>query len=523
MSLIQKRIKEQQDRAAADAAAKHNPFEDQANEAEAGGDAAVAAGGAPKPLQKLGQSSASATPTASEPVPTVAPTPLSPEETLDTGYVVPGKRRTTPKVAQLRKQIRSKMLAFPDEADLWHRGDPEKESLLLDRLNTILNKMQVRLSPYEYEELKIGLLNDLLGLGAIQPLVEDRRCSEVMVNGPDVIFAEYKGKMIESEYVFDDEEHVFWTAQRIVRPLQRSLNRANPMVDARLPDGSRVHLVTLPSAMQGTTITIRKFPDKRLTVQDLIKFGSFPQEVAEFLEACVVSRLNIVVSGGTGSGKTTLLNVLSSFIPEDERIITVEDSAELNLAQRHVVRLETAPALPGTKTDGRLEIRDLVKGTLRMRPDRLVIGECRSGEALDMLQAMNTGHDGSLTTVHANTPRDAVSRLETLCLMAGMDLPVLVIRQQIAGAVNLFVQQARLKDGSRKVVQISELQGMEGENVTLQDIFLYRTPGQKTTGYSHDGGGKLEATGFRPAFVDKFKQYGFNLSARVFGVGQTKF
>lgn len=528
MSLIQKRIKEQQERAAAEAASKFNAFEDQANTedgdfaADAGGVAAQDApknpGGAPKPLQKLGGS-----PAASDPVMTIPPTPLSAETTLDTGYVVPGKRRTTTKVAQLRRQLRSKMLAFPDEADLWERGDPEKEALLLDRLNTILNKMNVKLNPYEYDELKIGLLNDLLGFGAIQPLVEDRRCSEIMVNGPDVIFAEFKGKLGETEYVFDDEEHIMWTAQRIVRPLQRSLNRANPMVDARLPDGSRVHLVTLPSALQGTTMTIRKFPDKRLTVQDLIKFGSFPQEVADFLEASVVSRLNIVVSGGTGSGKTTLLNVLSSFIPEDERIITVEDSAELNLAQRHVVRLETAPALPGSKTDGRLEIRDLVKGTLRMRPDRLVIGECRSGEALDMLQAMNTGHDGSLTTVHANTPRDAVSRLETLCLMAGMDLPVMVIRQQIAGAVNLFVQQARLKDGSRKVVQISELQGMEGENVTLQDIFVYRSPGQKTTGYSHDGGGRLEATGFRPVFVDKFKQYGFNLSAKIFGAGQTKF
>jgi pilus assembly protein CpaF len=338
-----------------------------------------------------------------------------------------------------------------------------------------------------------------------------------------VIFAETKGKLRESEYVFDDDEHIQWTAQRIVRPLQRTLNRANPMVDARLPDGSRVHLVTSPSALNGLTMTIRKFPEKRLTVQDLINFGSFNADVAEFLKACVVSRLNLVVSGGTGSGKTTLLNVLSSFIPEDERIITVEDAAELNLSQRHVVRLETAPPLPGSKTDGKLEIRDLVKGTLRMRPDRIVVGECRSGEALDMLQAMNTGHDGSLTTLHANTPRDAVSRLETMCLMAGMDMPIMVIREQIASAVNLFVQQSRLKDGSRKVVQITELQGMEGENVTLQDIFVYRTEGFKGQGYSHEGGGKLEPTGFRPAFVEKFKQFGFNLSGKIFGVGQTRF
>ncbi|MCU0499367.1 MAG: CpaF family protein [Anaerolineae bacterium] len=442
------------------------------------------------------------------------------EETLDTGYVVPSKVRTSSRVAQLRKQLRPKMLAFPDEADLWHRQDTEKQKLLIDRMRTILSKMNLDLTAGEIEELKEGLLNDLLGFGAIQPLVENRQCSEIMVNGPSVIFAETKGKLRETEYVFDDEDHVLWTAQRIVRPLQRSLNRANPMVDARLPDGSRVHIVTLPSALQGTTLTIRKFPDKRLTIADLVKFGSITEELALFLEACVVSRLNVVVAGGTGSGKTTLLNVLSSFIPEDERIITVEDSAELNLAQRHVVRLETAPPLPGTKTDGRLEIRDLVKGTLRMRPDRLVIGECRSGEALDMLQAMNTGHDGSLTTVHANTPRDAVARLETLCLMAGMDLPVFVIRQQIASAVNLFVQQARLKDGSRKVVQVTEMQGMEGENVTLQDIFVYRTPGQKNQGYSHEGGGKVEPTGFRPNFADKFKQYGYNLSAKIFGVGK---
>ncbi|PJF34180.1 MAG: hypothetical protein CUN57_00210, partial [Phototrophicales bacterium] len=270
---------------------------------------------------------------------------------------------------------------------------------------------------------------------------------------------------------------------------------------------------------QGTTITIRKFPEKRLTVEDLVKFGSFTSGVAEFFEACVVSRLNIVVSGGTGSGKTTLLNVLSSFIPEDERIITVEDSAELQLAQRHVVRLETAPPIPGEEEIGKLEIRDLVKGTLRMRPDRLVVGECRSGEALDMLQAMNTGHDGSLTTVHANSPRDAVARLETLCMMAGMDLPVEVIRSQIASAVHLFIQQARLKDGSRKVVQITELQGMEGSRVTLQDIFLYKTDNHRGQGYSHEGGGTLEPTGFPPKFLDQFKQYGFNLPARIFKGG----
>ncbi|MBZ0295094.1 MAG: CpaF family protein [Anaerolineae bacterium] len=456
-------------------------------------------------------------PVPQEKPPTVAhPGKLSDPVTLDTGYVVPPKLQVSPRVRQLRKQLRAKLLAFPDEADFWNRHDKAKQEIVIGRLNTILNKMGVQLSDTEMHDLILGVLDDVLGFGAIQQLVDDRSFSEIMVNGPGVIFAERKGKMIETEYAFDDEDHVYYTAQRIVRPLQRSINRANPMVDARLPDGSRVHIVTEPSALQGTTITIRKFPDKRLTVDDLVKFGSISKEVGQFMEACVVSRLNVVVSGGTGSGKTTLLNVLSSYIPEDERIVTVEDSAELNLAQRHVVRLETAPPVPGSSHEGQLTIRDLVKGSLRMRPDRLVIGECRSGEALDMLQAMNTGHDGSLTTVHSNSPRDCIARLETLCLMAGMDLPVMVIRQQIASAVNLIVQQARLKDGSRKVVQITEVQGMEGENVILQDIFVYRTSGNTSMEYSHDGGGTLEPTGFRPKFTDQFKQYGFNLPARIF-------
>jgi pilus assembly protein CpaF len=435
---------------------------------------------------------------------------------LDTGYVVPSKKRTPAKLAQLRKQLRGKLLAKPDEADLWERSDEEKCGVIEKRLQAILQKMQFNLPEDQYIRIRDGLLDDLLGFGAIQPLVDNKEYSEIMVNGADIIFAEYKGKLQETDIVFDDEEHVRWTAQRIVRPIGRELNRENPMVDARLPDGSRVHIVSDFSALLGTTITIRKFPDKRLTVTDMLNFGSFTADVAEFLEACVVSRLNIVVSGGTGSGKTTLLNVLSAFIPEDERIITVEDSAELQLAQRHVVRLETTSAIPGTEDKGVLEIRDLVKGTLRMRPDRLVVGECRGGEALDMLQAMNTGHDGSLTTVHSNSPRDAVARLETLCMMAGMDLPIQVIRSQIASAIHLFIQQSRLKDGSRKVVQISEMQGVVGENVTLQDIFVYQLPDNKSMNYSHEGGGTLNATGFPPRFMDQIKQYGFKLPNRIF-------
>ncbi len=426
------------------------------------------------------------------------------------------KKRSSPKVAKLRRQLRGKLLASEEEADHWERSNPDYEQIIIERLDTILTKMAVPLMEVERHELTEGLLDDLLGFGAIQPLVEDRTYNEIMVNGPSIIFAEHRGKMEETDLAFDDEDHLNYTARRIARAVGRDLSRANPMVDARLPDGSRVHVVGTASSINGTTITIRKFPDERITVDHLIKWGSISSEMAEFFEACVVSRLNVVVSGGTGSGKTTLLNVLSSFIPEDERIITIEDSAELQLAQRHVVRLETAPPMPGHKNTGRLEIRDLVKGSLRMRPDRLVIGECRSGEALDMLQAMNTGHDGSLTTVHSNSPRDAIARLETLVLMSGMDLPLLTVRQQIAAAVNLFVQVARLKDGSRKVVQVTEVQGMEGESITLQDLFIYRTPGQTEMGYSHEGGGRLEGTGYRPRAVEIFKQYGFNLPPRVF-------
>jgi pilus assembly protein CpaF len=454
-----------------------------------------------------------------------AASPMSPSQDTPS----PARIRLPQKLMSLRKALRAKVLRQPDEADSWQRGDVEHERKIIDRLKTIFRQMSqdnpsMGLSPEEFDLLTNAILDDVLGFGAIDPLVRNRAISEIMVNGPDLIYAENKGKLAESEIVFDDEEHVQWTAQRIVRPLQRRLDRANPMVDARLPDGSRVHIVSTPSALNGTTITIRKFPEKRLTIEDLVGFGSLTGEVAEFLQACVVSRLNMVVSGGTGSGKTTLLNVLSSFIPDNERILTIEDAAELQLSQRHVVRLETAPPIPGGDgKSGALAIRDLVKGSLRMRPDRIVVGECRGGEALDMLQAMNTGHDGSLTTVHSNNPRDCVARLETLCLMAGMDLPINVVRRQIVSAVNLIIQQARLRDGSRKIVQVSEIQGMEGDQVIIQDVFVYRTPGHQGQGYSHEGGGKLEPTGFRPKFVDRFEQYGFKLSSRIFGAGQNNF
>jgi pilus assembly protein CpaF len=430
----------------------------------------------------------------------------------------PEKRRSAPHIAELRKRIRATLLASPVEADHWTPANPEHVETITSRYRSYLQQADIQLPENESQDLLQGVLDDLLGFGPIQPLIRDRSCTEVMVNGPEIIFAENKGKLRETEYVFDDEDHVQWVAQRIVRRIGRTFNREQPMTDARLPDGSRVHLIMPPSALQGTTITIRKFPEKALTAKDLIRFGSFTEECAKFLEACVGARLNIVVSGGTGSGKTTLLNVLSAFIPEDERIVTIEDSAELQLTQRHVVSLETAPPVPGageSKT-GQLIVRDLVKGALRMRPDRIVVGECRSGEAIDMLQAMNTGHDGSLTTVHANSPRDCVARLETLSLMSGLDLPVAVVRRQIASAVHLIVQQSRLKDGSRKIVQISEVQGMEGEQVVIQELFTYRTSDHQGSGPSHTGGGTLQPVGVRPRCIERLEHAGFKLDTRTF-------
>jgi pilus assembly protein CpaF len=447
-----------------------------------------------------------------------AASPPKVEEKKEEGYVIPPKRRTTPRVADLRKRLRPKLVASPDEFDRMTSTNPEHRQVVIQRLQTLLQRSNIQVTQAEYQELEEALINDLLGYGAIEPLVRDRSYSEIMVNGGEIIFAERKGKLQETEYVFDDEEHTQWTAQRIVRPLQRDLSRRNPMVDARLPDGSRVHVIMPPSALCGTTITIRKFPEKQLTWRDLVAFGSFTENVARFLEACVRIRLNIVVAGGTGSGKTTLLNVISNFIPESERTVTIEDSAELQLSQRHVVRLETCPPIPGTD-EGRITIRDLVKGSLRMRPDRIVVGEIRDGAAMDMLQAMNTGHDGSLTTVHANSPRDAVARLETLCLMAGMDMPIEVIRAQIASAIHLFVQQARLKDGSRKITQITEVQGMEGQNLTLQPIFTYRVPGHTGQGPSHEGGGELLPNGYPPKFLSRIEAAGIELPPGIFGKG----
>ncbi|HMO55977.1 MAG TPA: ATPase, T2SS/T4P/T4SS family [Roseiflexaceae bacterium] len=389
---------------------------------------------------------------------------------------------------------------------------PESERMLQERFTNYYRQTGVNLGDQQVKTLYSMVIDELFGFGPIEPLLRDDSVTEVMVNGPNTVYIEQKGKITLSPISFLNDEHVMKVIDRIIRPLGRRIDRKWPMVDARLPDGSRVNAIIPPCSIDGPSITIRKFSKKRLQVEDLIKFGSVTVEMGEFLRACVVSRLNIVVSGGTGSGKTTLLNVLSSFIPNDERIVTIEDSAELQLAQEHVVRLEAKPAeIDGS---GRVSINDLVINSLRMRPERVVIGECRGGETMAMLQAMNTGHDGSLTTLHANTPRDAIARMETMAMMAGMDMPVNVIREQIASAVDLIVQQTRLDDGQRKVSYITEVQGMEGDVVVLQDIFMLHTLGKTPDGKVM---AELRPTGTRPRFTSKLEAHGFKLPPTIFG------
>jgi pilus assembly protein CpaF len=398
--------------------------------------------------------------------------------------------------------------------------DPSLDTAMVDEVrlrlkslfDQIIDAENLVLTRAEKERLFEELAADVIGFGPIEPLLLDPTITEVMVNGPKKIYFERKGRLLLSDVQFDDDDHVRRIIDRIVSPLGRHVDEASPIVDARLPDGSRVNVVIPPISLIGPTITIRKFSKEKLRVDDLIRFGSITPEIADFLRACVVSRLNIVISGGTGSGKTTLLNVLSNFIPDDERIVSIEDSAELQLTKEHWVRLETRPAnIEGT---GAITARDCMKSTLRMRPDRIIVGECRSGEALDMLQAMNTGHDGSLTTGHANTPRDMLARLETMVLMAGMDLPVRAIREQISSAVDVIVQQSRMRDGSRKVTHITEVQGMEGDKVTLQDVFLFEQE-------SFENGkvvGVIKPTGVRPKFMPKIEDSGIQLSPAIFGL-----
>ena len=395
------------------------------------------------------------------------------------------------------------------EGELLQLGD--RAEILKQRLNEIYVQAKVTLPEDIRKQIFTEILDEMTGFGPIQPLLDDPDVSEVMVNGPKKVFIEKSGKLTKSAITFDDDDHVLRIIDRIILPLGRRVDADSPAVDARLPDGSRVNAVIRPVSIDGPSITIRKFKKDKLSVQQLIDYGSLTPNMGEFIRACVLAHLNIVISGGTGSGKTTLLNVLSSFIPESERIVTIEDAAELQLQQDHVLRMETKVANIDGK--GAVTIRDLVRNSLRMRPDRIVVGECRGGEALDMLQAMNTGHDGSLTTLHANTPRDALSRLETMVLMSGVDLPLKVVRQQISSAVDLIIQQTRLKDGSRKVTAITEVVGMEGDTVVLTDIFKF-----EQTGVGEHGKiiGELKATGIRPIFGPKLDAAGNKLGAEIY-------
>src|ERR1043165_607983 len=355
------------------------------------------------------------------------------------------------------------------------------------------------------------ITDEIVGLGPLEPLLRDESITEVMVNGPRQVYIERSGKLELTNITFQNDEHVMRIIDRIISPIGRRVDESSPMVDARLVDGSRVNAIIPPLSLVGPVITIRKFSASPFTVDDLVRFGTATPDMFDFLRACVEARLNIFVSGGTGSGKTTTLNVLSSFIPNDERIVTIEDAAELQLRREHVVTLESRP--PNIEGKGAIPIRELVRNSLRMRPDRIVVGECRAGEALDMLQAMTTGHDGSLSTGHANTPRDMLARLETMVLMAGVDLPVRAIREQISSAVDLIVHQSRLKDGTRKITAITEVQGMEGDVIVMQDVFQFDQTGVI------DGKiqGRLKPTGIRPKFVEQFEAQGIHLPNGIFG------
>jgi len=418
------------------------------------------------------------------------------------------------KAREIKGRIHKKLIEFLDLrwVDLSKLAEAQIREQTRSAIDNILRELAWEIpAGLNRDELIKQVLDEALGLGPLEDLLADDQVSEVMVNRFDQIYIERKGKLTLSDKKFTSNQAVLAAIERIVAPIGRRIDESSPMVDARLKDGSRVNAIIPPLALRGPAITIRKFNKTPLTSDDLVRFGAMTKGMANFLKLCVTLRRNVVVSGGTGSGKTTLLNVLSSFIPEDERVVTAEDSAELRLAQDHVVSLETRP--PNLEGTGAITIRDLVRNALRMRPDRIVVGECRGGEALDMLQAMNTGHDGSMTTLHANAPRDALARLETLVLMAGMELPVRAIREQIASAVHMILQQARLADGSRKVTYISEVTGIDNDQVQLQDVFYF-----KQDGFTADGKvrGRHVPTGYIPRFYDELRQRGMPADLSIF-------
>jgi pilus assembly protein CpaF len=411
----------------------------------------------------------------------------------------------------LKARIHERLIRELDTSKLQDQDAAAMRSQVEEASRALLAMEDVPMARQERLKLIAEIADEVLGFGPIQPLLDDPSVSEVMVNAPDQIYFERDGVLALSDRVFKDDSHILRVIEKITSPLNRRIDERSPMVDARLPDGSRVNAIIPPLALDSPVVTIRKFSKDPYQVEDLIGFRKFTADIAELLKACVAMRLNIIVSGGTGTGKTTLLNVLSSFIPPTERVITIEDPAELQLRQRHVVRLETRPA--NIEGEGAITQRELVKNALRMRPDRIVVGEVRGGEAFDMLQAMNTGHDGSLTTVHANTPRDALSRVENMVLMAGLELPARAIREQVASAINLIVHLTRMRDGSRRVTHVTEIVGMESGVVTMQDIFVF-----EARGLDHQGHvvGAVKPTGLRPQFAERFEQYGIHLPANLF-------
>ena len=416
-------------------------------------------------------------------------------------------------VQELRRRVHGRLI---DELGsmLYDSDMPEAElnKLVYTKLEQAVAEERVPLSAADKQRLIESIANDVLGYGPIEPLLNDESVTEIMVNGPNSVYVERAGKAGLAPVKFLDEDHLRRVIEKIVAQVGRRIDESSPLCDARLPDGSRVNAVIPPLAIGGPFLTIRKFSKDPLGIEDLIGFGTLTPAAARFLQACIIGKLNVIISGGTGSGKTTTLNVMSSFIPEGERVITIEDAKELQLRQDHVLCMESRP--PNVEGKGEVSIRDLVKNALRMRPDRIVVGECRGGEALDMLQAMNTGHDGSLTTTHANTPRDAMTRIETLVMMAGYDMPVRAIREQMASAVDLVIQIGRQRDGSRKISHITEVQGLEGDVIILQDIFLF----DFAAGVSEEGKllGTLQPTGVRPKFAEKLADHGIKLGAEVF-------
>jgi pilus assembly protein CpaF len=415
----------------------------------------------------------------------------------------------------LKSRVQNRLLAELDPSMDISKVS-EVRTTIQDLFEQVLAEENIILSRPEKHRLFEQIVAEILGFGPLQPLLEDDSITEVMVNGAKNIYIEKAGKIHRVPLSFESDDHVMRIIDRIVAPMGRRVDEASPYVDARLPDGSRVNAVIPPISLVGPVITIRKFFKNPITLEQLIELGTITPEALQFLKACVESRLNMVISGGTGSGKTTLLNILSQFIPNDERIVTIENAAELQLRQEHVVTLESRP--PNIEGKGEVTIRSLVVNSLRMRPDRIIVGEIRDEAALDMLQAMNTGHDGSMTTAHSNSPRDSLARIETMTLMAGMDLPTRAIREQVSSAIDLVIHQERMRDGSRKVVNITEVSGMEGEVITMTDVFLYEQSGYE------DGKviGRLRPTGLRPKFIDKIEASGIHLPPSIFGIGERR-